>query len=220
MTLCKTLKLRFRVAATACVYFKRFYLHQSMVTECDPELMVPTTVLLASKVENMHDVNGETVVREYVSRHFHYRVEQVMEAEYYLLQALEFHTVVFHPFKPMENCLESCEAFGVKVAPFADTAWSMLNDSYFTGVSLVYPPSKIALGCLVMGAMMAQADISDFLATLGAEHLSNLDAISKDLIAAYQLKAAIVPATLEEMVDKLHNLIIERRRDRQSEGPK
>ena len=50
----------------------------------------------------MHDVNGETVVREYVSRHFHYRVEQVMEAEYYLLQALEFHTVVFHPFKPME----------------------------------------------------------------------------------------------------------------------
>ena len=28
MTLCKTLKLRFRVAATACVYFKRFYLHQ------------------------------------------------------------------------------------------------------------------------------------------------------------------------------------------------
>ena len=43
----------------------------------------------------------------------------------------------------LQNCLESCEAFGVKVAPFADTAWSMLNDSYFTGVSLVYPPSKV-----------------------------------------------------------------------------
>uniref|UniRef100_A0A7S1HWM4 Cyclin-like domain-containing protein n=1 Tax=Eutreptiella gymnastica TaxID=73025 RepID=A0A7S1HWM4_9EUGL len=209
--LAKTLKLRFRVAATACVYFKRFYLLQSMVSECDPELMVPTTLVLASKVENMHDVNGELVVREYTARHFAYGVEQVMEAEYFLLQALTFHLVVCHPFHPMEKLLDNCAIHGLKVGHLAPTAWAMLNDSYYSGVILVYPPSKIALACLVVAAMLTNIDISDWLSTLDRDHLGSLEAISKDVTNSYHLRAATTSAEFERLADVLHKHIVDRR---------
>merc|ERR1712018_217128 len=46
----ETLKVRQQVIATATIYFKRFYSKYSFKT-CDPLLMAPTVLFLASKVE-------------------------------------------------------------------------------------------------------------------------------------------------------------------------
>jgi len=44
------LRLRQRVLATACVYYKRFYIRASLA-QFDPRLVAPTLLFMASKVE-------------------------------------------------------------------------------------------------------------------------------------------------------------------------
>jgi cyclin C len=214
--LAKALKLRFRVAATACVYFKRFYLLQSMVTECDPELMVPTALVLAAKVEHMHDVNAEAAVKHCASKPFGYRVDEVMEAEYLLLQALTFHLVVFHPFTPLEEFLVGCAAGcgggggGDPSAPggLAVTAWGLLNDSYLTPLTLCHPPYKIALACVVMASVLSNVDISGWIDTLGVEYLQGLEAITSQIGAMSHTKAITPPTKVDTLVDRLHTYVV------------
>lgn len=45
-------------------------------------------ICVGDQVEHMHDVNAEAAVKHCASKHFGYRVDEVMEAEYFLLQAL------------------------------------------------------------------------------------------------------------------------------------
>lgn len=55
------LKLRQQVIATATVYFKRFYAHNSL--KCiDPLLLAPTCVLLASKVEEFGVISNNRLL--------------------------------------------------------------------------------------------------------------------------------------------------------------
>lgn len=55
------LKLRQQVVATATVYFKRFYARNSL--KCiDPLLLAPTTVFLASKVEEFGVISNSRLI--------------------------------------------------------------------------------------------------------------------------------------------------------------
>lgn len=60
-TLGESLKLRQQVIATATVYFKRFYARNSL--KCiDPLLLAPTSIFLASKVEEFGVISNSRLV--------------------------------------------------------------------------------------------------------------------------------------------------------------
>ena len=105
--LAQGVKLRQRAIATAAVYFRRFYLRQSL-REYDPRKLAPACLYLAAKVEECavqaHDIAAQTRkvcegerYRQEASPSWHLTVPELLDLELFLVQALEFCLVIFHP---------------------------------------------------------------------------------------------------------------------------
>ena len=92
--------------ATATVFFKRFY-SGNPLKSIDPLLMAPTSIFLASKVEEFGMISTSrlintcsTMVRNkynyaYPNQDFPYKVNHVLECEFYLLENMDCCLIVF-----------------------------------------------------------------------------------------------------------------------------
>uniref|UniRef100_A0A2K6L4W0 Cyclin C n=1 Tax=Rhinopithecus bieti TaxID=61621 RepID=A0A2K6L4W0_RHIBE len=127
------LKLRQQVIATATVYFKRFYARYSLKS-IDPVLMAPTCVFLASKVE-------KTRFSYAFPKEFPYRMNHILECEFYLLELMDCCLIVYHPYRPL---LQYVQDMGQEDM-LLPLAWRIVNDTYRTDLCLLYPPFMIAL---------------------------------------------------------------------------
>lgn len=92
------LKVKQQVISTAIVYFKRFYMRNSL-RNIDPLLLAPTALFLASKVEEFGVISNsrlistcQTVLKNKFSyaysQEFPYRINHVLECEFYLLEMM------------------------------------------------------------------------------------------------------------------------------------
>ena len=120
-----TLKLPHSVEATAVAYFKRFYVNNS-VMDYQPKDIMLTVLWLACKVEHYPDrfVNPEKVKLS-ADSHKDFKFdskdfaalgalkqvtissEDLLRLELVVLKALEFHLMVFHPYRAVRGLLES-----------------------------------------------------------------------------------------------------------------
>uniref|UniRef100_A0A4W6EK08 Cyclin C n=1 Tax=Lates calcarifer TaxID=8187 RepID=A0A4W6EK08_LATCA len=141
------LKLRQQVIATATVYFKRFYARYSLKS-IDPVLMAPTCVFLASKVEE-----------------FPYRMNHILECEFYLLELMDCCLIVYHPYRPL---LQYVQDMGQEDM-LLPLAWRIVNDTYRTDLCLLYPPFMIALACLHVACVVQQKDARQWFAELSVD---------------------------------------------------
>ncbi|KAL4630595.1 cyclin-C [Arapaima gigas] len=148
------LKLRQQVIATATVYFKRFYARYSLKS-IDPVLMAPTCVFLASKVEEFGVVSNTRLISAATSvlktrfsyafpKEFPYRMNHILECEFYLLELMDCCLIVYHPYRPL---LQYVQDMGQEDM-LLPLAWRIVNDTYRTDLCLLYPPFMIALGKL------------------------------------------------------------------------
>ncbi|WVQ64394.1 uncharacterized protein L199_002560 [Kwoniella botswanensis] len=102
----KRLLLRQIPIATACVFFKRFYLKNS-ICETNPYLVLAACVFVAAKVEetpvHIKSVVSEAkvVFNEYNIKMFPAESNKLGEMEFYLLEDLDFHLVIFHPYRAL-----------------------------------------------------------------------------------------------------------------------
>lgn len=192
-TLGEQLKLRQQVIATATVYFKRFYSQNSL--KCiDPLLLAPTSIFLASKVEEFGVISNtrlintcSTVIKNkfayaYPGQDFPYRANNILECEFYLLENMDCCLVVFQPYRPL---VQYCQDMGVEetVLPIA---WRIVNDSLRTDVSLMYPPYQIALSCIHMACVILNKDCKQWFAELHVD-LDKIQEISKQILNLYEL---------------------------------
>ncbi|KDQ14099.1 hypothetical protein BOTBODRAFT_66283 [Botryobasidium botryosum FD-172 SS1] len=174
--LCKKLDLRQQVIATATVFFRRFYLRSSYCGT-DPFFVAAACVYLAAKAEEtpIHLKNVVVEARtvfsnEYGIRHFPADHSKLAEMEFYLLEDLDFHLIVFHPYRDL---IDLCAQYttveigeegevGAEVASDGDrywgtgkgkwhiaeaavqTAWFIINDTFRSDLCLIYPPYLIA----------------------------------------------------------------------------
>ena len=109
-------------------------------------------------------------------RMFGYAVARVLQAEYEVLQAIDFNVVVFDVYSELRPLLVSCRlvdgtqpfAAELERSPAAAAAWSAANDSYLlTDALLLFPPHVVAMACVVLGAcVMHQVDLRWWFATL------------------------------------------------------
>uniref|UniRef100_A0A8D3BXZ8 Cyclin C n=1 Tax=Scophthalmus maximus TaxID=52904 RepID=A0A8D3BXZ8_SCOMX len=138
------LKLRQQVIATATVYFKRFYL---CVVQFDIVSSVKTRFSYAFPKE------------------FPYRMNHILECEFYLLELMDCCLIVYHPYRPL---LQYVQDMGQEDM-LLPLAWRIVNDTYRTDLCLLYPPFMIALACLHVACVVQQKDARQWFSELSVD---------------------------------------------------
>eukprot|EP01006_Ploeotia_vitrea_P039820 TRINITY_DN66381_c7_g2_i1.p1 TRINITY_DN66381_c7_g2~~TRINITY_DN66381_c7_g2_i1.p1 ORF type:complete len:185 (+),score=9.42 TRINITY_DN66381_c7_g2_i1:281-835(+) len=160
-----------------------------MTKECRVSLTLPAAISLAVKVENQRCSSRRIYAKlqeldpAWFNKH---NTTETCSVEYYMLSGLGFSLFVYHPFRDLKELLAECSE-NCDTEQFAESAWSLVNDSYYTTLPMLYPPYQIALGCLVTAALNENVNIDGFL-----KHLDNfpsgLDAITQQLADWYTLR--------------------------------
>ncbi|KAI0559154.1 Cyclin [Gracilaria domingensis] len=178
----KKSKTTLRVAATAIVYYRRFFARNA-VRDHDPRLIAPVALYLAAKAEE-HTLAAKIVVQQmteiYHADHaYPYTVAHVYDYEFKLIAALEFDLIIYHPYRPMiQYCAD---------ASFHDlvtAAWPILNDSYRTDACLRYPPYLIAIACIYIAGTLQNREMTSWVKKINID-LQELADITQYLSVTY-----------------------------------
>lgn len=132
------------VWATAIVYFKRFYLMNSMM-DFNPKFVMVTSLNLAVKAEEQRHVTLQSLA-ELTST----APSQLVQWEVPVLEGIRFHLLIFHPFRSLSGLFDALEKWRPnqekqKKIELHDAALEVIKASYFTDLVLLFTPSQIAL---------------------------------------------------------------------------
>ena len=139
------------VMGTALMYFKRFYLHTS-VMEFHPQYVAFLSVYLACKVDE-YVVSIDQFMGQVMSAPNANIQMFIIDNELLLIQKLTFHLTVHSPFRPMEGLIidlkTSSEGTGIEnIEQYRQQAEKFLHKSLLTDVGLLHTPSQIAMTAL------------------------------------------------------------------------
>ncbi|XP_048384093.1 cyclin-H isoform X1 [Stegostoma tigrinum] len=154
------------VVGTASMYFKRFFLNNS-VMEYHPRTIMLTSVYLACKVDEFNVSSSQFVANLWESPAGQEKaLEQILEYELLLIQQLNFHLIVHNPFRPFEGFLIDLKArCSVVENPEAlrKTADEFLSRATTTDVGLLFTPSQIAIAAIHFSASRAGINLDSYL---------------------------------------------------------
>ncbi|KAM0752468.1 C/H/G cyclin, partial [Meredithblackwellia eburnea MCA 4105] len=168
--LCRRLSLRQQVIGTASVYFRRFYLRNSY-SETDVPLVAAACCYVAAKAEEtpVHVKSAVAEAREICNEMGHRTFPgdntRLAEMEFYLIEELDFHLIIYHPYRSLvqicgrdggpnaggEQGKERRESMLEMDDAALQMAWFVINDTYRSSLCLVYPPHLIALAAIYLG---------------------------------------------------------------------
>ncbi|KAJ0067797.1 hypothetical protein NL108_010464, partial [Boleophthalmus pectinirostris] len=155
------------VVGTALMYFRRFYLNNS-VMEYHPRIIMLTCAYLSCKVDEFNVSSGQFVANlvHETSAGQERVAEQILEYELLLIQQLNFHLVVHTPYRPMEGLLidlktryptlENPESLRKNVDDF-------LTQASLTDIGLLFTPSQIALTAILSSASRAGLNMESYI---------------------------------------------------------
>ncbi|KAJ1208807.1 hypothetical protein NDU88_004190 [Pleurodeles waltl] len=203
------------VVGTACMYFKRFYLNNS-VMEYHPRIIMLTCAYLACKVDefNVSSIQFVGNLRETPSGQ-EKALEQILEYELLLIQQLNFHLIIHNPYRPFEGFLIDLKTrYPMLENPevLRKMADDFLNRVSLTDACMLFTPSKIALTAILSTASRAGINMESYL----LECLSmkeNQDAMArlledmkcmKDLVKKYEAPKLDDVALLKPKLEKCH----------------
>ncbi|XP_075267597.1 cyclin-H isoform X3 [Opisthocomus hoazin] len=151
---------------TACMYFKRFYLNNS-VMEYHPRIIMLTCAFLACKVEEFNVSSAQFVgnLRESPVGQ-EKALEQILEYELLLIQQLNFHLIVHNPYRPFEGFLIDLKTrYPVLENPevLRKAADDFLNRVALTDAYLLFTPSQIALTAILSSGSRAGINMESYL---------------------------------------------------------
>lgn len=145
-------KMPTNVKATAIIFFKRFYLFNS-VMEFHPKKIMYTCLFLAAKSENFF-IN----INNFVKGLKNVQKEDILDLEYIILNKLKYDLLIYHPFNSLYGFFfdfQSVLLFSdLPISQISieflcsmyDKAKKVLVDFYFyTDVAFFFTPSQIAL---------------------------------------------------------------------------
>ncbi|XP_060926849.1 cyclin-H [Limanda limanda] len=204
------------VVGTAIMYFKRFYMNNSIM-EYHPRIIMLTCAYLSCKVDEFNVSSTQFVgnlVQE--SPAGQERVlEQILEFELLLIQQLHFHLVVHNPYRPMEGLLIDIKTrYPTLENPesLRKNADDFLTQAAMTDAGLLFPPSQIALTAILNSASRASLSMESYLnECLGLkgdkESLSKMyDSMRrmKTLLKKYELPKAEVVNVCKQKLERIH----------------
>lgn len=149
------------VAATAAIFFKRYY-HNISLMQKDPRVLLATCVYLALKAEDIREfenigtfidrlrkINAKSFSDEKGFDETHFQ-----QSELLLLTGLKFHLAVHHPFRCLRGSLEDWKDWHPKgissqvLGDISERATLAINQLLFEDVYFIHHPAHIALACL------------------------------------------------------------------------
>ncbi|XP_069736112.1 cyclin-H isoform X1 [Phaenicophaeus curvirostris] len=204
------------VVGTACMYFKRFYLNNS-VMEYHPRIIMLTCAFLACKVDEFNVSSAQFVGNLRESPFGQEKVlEQILEYELLLIQQLNFHLIVHNPYRPFEGFLIDLKTrYPVLENPegLRKTADDFLNRVSLTDAYLLFTPSQIALAAILSSGSRAGINMESYLSeslmlkedrTTLAKLLDDMKCM-KNLIKKYELPRSEEVAALKQKLEKCHS---------------
>ncbi|XP_051279741.1 cyclin-H [Dicentrarchus labrax] len=204
------------VVGTAIMYFRRFYLSNSIM-EYHPRIIMLTCAYLSCKVDEFNVSSTQFVgnlLQE--SPAGQERVlEQILEYELLLIQQLNFHLVVHNPYRPMEGLLIDLKTrYPTLENPesLRKSADDFLTQAAMTDAGLLFPPSQIALTAILNSASRASLSMESYLTEcLGLkgdkETLSKMyDSMRrmKTLLKKYELPKAEEVNVYKQKLERIH----------------
>jgi len=150
------------VRGTAFHYFKRFYLHNSVMDYHPKEILV-TAVYLASKVEEFNVSMQQFVAN--VQGNQERATKIILNNELLLMQELQFHLTVHNPFRAVEGFLidikTRCESVH-GVDSFRPEIESFLDSVFLTDACMIFAPSQIALAAIIHAASRQKQNLDSY----------------------------------------------------------
>lgn len=204
------------VVGTATMYFRRFYLNNSLM-EYHPRIIMLTCAYLSCKVDEFNVSSSQFVgnlVQE--SPAGQERVlEQILEYELLLIQQLNFHLVVHNPYRPMEGLLIDLKTRHPTLENpeiLRKSADDFLTQAAMTDVGLLFSPSQIALTAIMNSASRAGLNMESYLTEcLGMkddkETLSKMyDSMRrmKTLLKKYELPKSEEVNVYKQKLERIH----------------
>lgn len=205
------------VMGTACMYFKRFYLHNSLM-EYHPRIIMFTCVFLACKVDEFNVSSLQFVVNLHENSVEQEKVlEQILEYELLLIQQLNFHLVIHNPYRPLEGFLIDLKTrFPMLENPevLRKAADDFLNKAALTDTLLLFTPSQIALTSILSSASRAGLNVESYLTECFSlkndrETLSQIiEAIRniQNLVKKYEFPKVDEVNMLKQKLEKCHSM--------------
>uniref|UniRef100_A0A452GF01 Cyclin-H n=1 Tax=Gopherus agassizii TaxID=38772 RepID=A0A452GF01_9SAUR len=204
------------VVGTATMYFKRFYLNNS-VMEYHPRIIMLTCAFLACKVDEFNVSSAQFVgnLRENPPGQ-EKALEQILEYELLLIQQLNFHLIVHNPYRPFEGFLIDLKTrYPLLENPevLRKTADDFLTRVALTDAYLLFTPSQIALTAILSSASRAGINMESYLSECLAlkENRTSLSQLldgmkcMKNLIKKYEPPRPEEVATLKQKLEKCHS---------------
>ncbi|XP_017283445.1 cyclin-H [Kryptolebias marmoratus] len=155
------------VVGTALMYFRRFYLNNSIM-EHHPRIIMLTCAYLSCKVDEFNVSSTQFVgnlVQETPAGQERV-LEQILEYELLLIQQLNFHLVVHNPYRPMEGLLIDLKTrYPMLENPesLRKSADDFLTQAVMTDAGLLFSPSQIALTAVLNSASRAGINMESYL---------------------------------------------------------
>ncbi|XP_028660553.1 cyclin-H [Erpetoichthys calabaricus] len=204
------------VVGTAGMYFRRFYLNNSLM-EYHPRIIMLTCCFLACKVDEFNVSSTQFVgnLRENPSDQDK-ALEQILEYELLLIQQLNFHLVVHNPYRPLEGLLIDIKTRYPAVENpemLRKSAEDFLNRATMSDAGLLFSPSQIALTSILNSAVRAGLNIESYLTEcLGLKEdrntytqiIETMKSI-KNLIKKYEPAKTEEVNLLKQKLEKIHN---------------
>ncbi|XP_075036702.1 cyclin-H [Mixophyes fleayi] len=204
------------VLGTACMYFKRFYLNNS-VMEHHPRIIMLTCAFLACKVDEFNvssvqfvgNLPENPVTQEKI-------LEQILEYELLLIQQLNFHLIVHNPYRPFEGYLIDLKTrYPMLENPemLRKTADDFIHRVTLTDACLLFTPSIIALTAVLSSASRAGLNVESYLLEClslkdNKETMTHLlDGMRrlKILVSKYEFARPEDVAVIEKKLEKCHS---------------
>ncbi|CAL7949901.1 unnamed protein product [Xylocopa violacea] len=160
--------LGYNTMATGAVYFHRFYMFHSFknfpryVTAC-------CCLFLAGKVEETpkkcKDIikTAKSLLTEQKFMTFGENPkEEVMTLERILLQTIKFDLQVEHPYSYLLKYVKCLKGDKHKLHKMVQTAWTFVNDSLCTTLSLQWEPEIIAVALMYLAGKLSKFEVVDW----------------------------------------------------------
>lgn len=174
--LARRMSLRQQALGTAQIYIKRFYLRVE-IRKTNPYLIMATAVYLACKMEecpqHIRHMLGESA-RQWPELGVT-ESSKIGECEFALISTLSSRLILHHPYRSLG---ELVPLFGLSTEE-QTLAHSVVNDSYCTDMSLLYPPHITAITAIFLAIVLRPSGQN-----LGLQNYSSSPNASSPTLAA------------------------------------
>lgn len=173
------------VLGTAMCYFKRFFLHTS-VMDHHPRNVLYSCIYLACKVEEFNIpiemfVKNISSVKKAAAQDVKYEADKagdiLLSEELLLLEILHFHLTVHNPYRPVEGLFIDIKTRCPEISDLEKLrkgVEAFLINCLHTDACLLFSPSQIALAALVSSGANSGINLDSYVANKLVDSKENL----------------------------------------------